>query len=383
MKKLWEKGKKIFADNKHKIQPAILFVGKCVNNVAALPETPRISSYINLGFQVKENYSTHFSQKKPNHFVSDEWDAFCCEELRPVVIQVVENNFKNNIIPIHDHPGNTRPDGFIVCLKDGVRIGWVGSTAQTAESMYVSAGKAAEVKEIIREASWGKMTSSCIAIDILKISWKSFFILNEQSDHDIYVKSKFTDKYSDLVKRYKDRKLGRSVLFYGPPGTGKSNIVRGIANSLGMRTLRLQNLNSIRNRAIVEILDLFAPQAIVLEDIDHLYGFDIAELLEKLEGFNKMGKYILGTANEVAKINPALLRPGRFDELIEISNIDRESVKEMIPDEDLFELVKDFPIAYIVEVKKRLETVGKEECLAGIEDIKKRVINSQKPEYKL
>lgn len=165
--------------------------------------------------------------------------------------------------------------------------------------------------------------------------------------------------------------------------TGKSFCIKGIVHLLKMKTLRIQQLNKMNNSSIVELIDMFSPDAIVLEDIDHLYSHDISTLLEKIENFNTTGKYIFATANEINLVHDALLRPGRFDELIELP-LDYEMVRKEIPDVEIYEMVKEFPIAFVMEVKKRLEVKGKERFLKeGIEDIIARVNKIKAGNFKL
>lgn len=379
---IFKKSKEFYLNNRHKITPAVNFVGSCVEELTKLPESPSMVNYVNLGFRVKQLHNSAFRLNKTDYFLNPSWEPFLGIEIRPVIVGLVEMAFRNQIIPISSGPNNTNSDIFIANLGVG-KIGWIG-TEHHISSMFVETGKEIEVKKLLSQVVWQRLGMKCLVIDIIKKNyWDSVFILDKHQDHANYVSSKLSDKYTAIMGRYRLNKIGRSMLFYGTPGSGKSIIVRVIANKLELRTVRIQNLENIRNQAISEVIDIFNPDAIVLEDIDHLYSGEVASLLEKIENFNKLGKYVLATANQINKINSALLRPGRFDELVEVQEFDEDGIRELIDDEEIFNKVKQYPIAYVMEVKKRLDMMGREETLRGLGDIEKRVEKAKKEEYKL
>ncbi len=240
-------------------------------------------------------------------------------------------------------------------------------------------------KKIISDKAWELTINNCLSIDIVKQAMQYKFVFNTDVTHGHYQLDSRAQYYSEYLLKYVKRNLGRSTLFYGPPGTGKSNLIKAVSNSLKMKTIRLHNINYKTNQAIVDVIDFFNPDAIVLEDIDHLYVNDVGILLEALEKLNASGKFILASANEIKKINSAFLRPGRFDELIEIWKLDFDTVRKLVNyDQEIFNLVKEYPIAFIKEVMKRVETHGKEQALSQINDIIKRVekLNTC-PDYKI
>lgn len=384
MKKFLEKGKEYLFNNRGKLQSALHFTGKCLGDIAGLTQLeskPSVASYLSVGFKCKEHYDGIFQSRVEEYFLNGDWESIFCHEVWPVAAHIIETAYHQSVkvIKKDNHNSDTI---YVVNLDKDVKIGWIKGGSRI-DHMYVTNGKIEQAKEILCQKFWDIATNKCISIGVVKINWDTYFSINKEQTHEEFVESLHSKKYCDYLDKYKKLGLGRSVLFYGPPGSGKTNIVKVVANSLDMKTVRLQNLNEIRSKAIVDILDVFNPEAIVLEDIDHLYSYDISTLLEKIEKFNARGKYVLATANEVTKINGALLRPGRFDELIEITNAEPEYLKSVINDDEVFEMVKEYPIAFIMEILKRIKAVGKAEAMANLDDIKKRVENSKKVEYKL
>jgi chromosomal replication initiation ATPase DnaA len=381
-----DKSREFFQDHRHRIQPTVNFVGKCVENVASLAQLqrePTAANYINVAFKCKESFEQIFKVDQHSYFLNREWEHFMSMELWQVITQLIKWHFKDKLRVIRSSTGSNAI--YIVTLEPGIKVGWIGTDNNHIEGMFVSAQKTKEAQAILAGKTWAETPSQCISVDILKRGWQSNFILNEENSHNRYIACARSQHYSDHILKYVQKSLGRSILFYGPPGTGKSNLIRAISNSLKMKTIRLQKLHDIRNQAIAEVIDLFDPDAVVLEDIDHLYGYDIAALLDRIESLNYRGKYLLATANEVSKINTALLRPGRFDELIEIAGSDQELIKKLVgQDEEIFALVKEYPIAFINEVMKRVETIGKTAALASLGDIQRRIekLNGN-VEYKL
>lgn len=141
--------------------------------------------------------------------------------------------------------------------------------------------------------------------------------------------------YKEFCNRYAGKNLSNTLglLLYAPPGYGKSFILRSYLNKL--ITERDFTVVQVYNRSISQVnlsqlLDscssLF-PCILFIEDIDlkfqdrrdMQFGNIAGDLLETLEGLNKAENVVLiATSNSVDVIDKALLRPGRFDYLIEI-----------------------------------------------------------------
>ena len=134
--------------------------------------------------------------------------------------------------------------------------------------------------------------------------------------------------------------LPRGVIFYGPPGTGKTYFAKAIATALSATVIVIsgpelkskwvgeseENLRRIFRQARQA-----APAVIVFDEIDafaHARGTYqgsgvehsmVNQLLTEMDGFRKNEMvFVVGTTNMLESVDPALLRPGRFEFLIEV-----------------------------------------------------------------
>ncbi len=168
--------------------------------------------------------------------------------------------------------------------------------------------------------------------------------------------------------------INRTVLFYGPPGTGKSTISRTLCDNLKLRSLRVrvEDVGDLGSEPVVEMIRIFEPDVVIFDDLDRAMS-QIA-LLETLENLHKRVRFVFATVNHIENLQQALIRPGRFDELIEVTTLDEAAVMKVLGDyADSFEAVKEWPVAFISEYVIRRRILGKEKALAALDDLKKRV----------
>lgn len=179
-------------------------------------------------------------------------------------------------------------------------------------------------------------------------------------------------KYFSKIKNALDKNVNRSYLFYGPPGTGKTSIVSSIINEFKFRTIKIEDLSALDINALKTFIKIFKFDAVIIDDIDH-HLFGGAESLSILEYLKDNVKCILITANMIKTINPALLRPGRVDEIIHVDTLDEEVVKSILGEnQHLFDKVKDLPVAFINEIVDRINLNGLNDIEKDIEEIRQR-----------
>jgi hypothetical protein len=186
--------------------------------------------------------------------------------------------------------------------------------------------------------------------------------------------SKFADEYAPYLKKCVELGINRTVLFYGPPGTGKSTISRTLCDNLKLRSLRVrvEDVGDLGSEPVVEMIRIFEPDVVIFDDLDR--AMSQVALLETLENLHKRVRFVFATVNHIENLQQALIRPGRFDELIEIMTLDEAAVMKVLGDyADSFEVVKDWPVAFISEYVIRRRVLGKEKALASLDDLKKRV----------
>jgi transitional endoplasmic reticulum ATPase len=140
------------------------------------------------------------------------------------------------------------------------------------------------------------------------------------------------------------------VLLHGPPGTGKTLLAEGIAGESGVNFVRV-NGPEILDRYVGEseqaIRDLFerarqtAPAIVFLDEIDAIAssrgdGHEVTErvvsqLLTEMDRAADHPKLvILAATNRKHDIDPALLRPGRLEQHIEVPNPDEKARREIL-----------------------------------------------------
>lgn len=136
---------------------------------------------------------------------------------------------------------------------------------------------------------------------------------------------------------------GRGVLLYGPPGTGKTLIAKALANESGTNFISVNGPEMASKwmgeseRAIRQIFKRakqMAPCIIFFDELDSIapvrgmgdgsaWERVVAQLLTSMDGIEGMRNVtVMGATNRPDMIDPALLRPGRFDRLVLVGKPD-------------------------------------------------------------
>ena len=142
-------------------------------------------------------------------------------------------------------------------------------------------------------------------------------------------------------------KIPKGVLLVGPPGTGKTLLAKAVAGEAGVPFFRMSGADFVEmfvGVGAARVRDLFkqarekAPCIIFIDEIDaigkqrsaNLGGNDereqtLNQLLVEMDGFDsRSGVIILAATNRAEILDPALLRPGRFDRQVLVDKPDLE-----------------------------------------------------------
>jgi cell division protease FtsH len=226
-------------------------------------------------------------------------------------------------------------------------------------------------------------------------------------------------------------RIPKGILLVGPPGTGKTLLAKAVAGESGVPFFSLSGsefvemfvgLGAARVRDLFEQAKQKAPCIIFIDELDALgkaRGFGnfpgggndereqtLNQLLKEMDGFDpKVGVILMAATNRPEILDPALLRPGRFDRHVLVDRPDKKGREEILavhvktvklgPDVDLEKLAAMTPgmvgadlanlvnEAALLAVRHDKKEVGMTEFVESIERVvaglekKNRLINLQ------
>ena len=141
----------------------------------------------------------------------------------------------------------------------------------------------------------------------------------------------------------------KGILLYGAPGTGKTLIAKAVAHEAKATFIRMSGSELVHKfigegaglvRELFQLARERAPAIVFIDEIDSVGSMrtndgtsgsaevqrTLMQLLAEMDGFDNRGDVrIMAATNRADMLDPALLRPGRFDRLIEIPLPDKDS----------------------------------------------------------
>lgn len=226
--------------------------------------------------------------------------------------------------------------------------------------------------ETNRTLSFGKIrTKNLVDDEKRKTTFKDVAGCDEEKEEleEIVEFLKDSDRFTQLGAR-----IPKGVLLVGPPGTGKTLLARAVAGEAGVPFLSISGSDFVEMYVGVgasRVRDLFdqakkkSPAIIFIDEIDAVgrqrgagmgNGHDereqtLNQLLVEMDGFGaNEGVIIIAATNRPDVLDPALLRPGRFDRQVTVGRPDTKGREEILkvhsknkplgPDVDLKDVAK-------------------------------------------
>ena len=161
-----------------------------------------------------------------------------------------------------------------------------------------------------------------------------------------------------LINAEQFRKVGidppSGVLLHGPPGTGKTMLAKAVANETDATFIKMAGSELVRKfigegarlvRDLFELASEREPAIIFIDEIDAIAAKrtesktsgdaevqrTMMQLLSEMDGFEDRGEIrIIAATNRFDMLDRAILRPGRFDRLIEVPEPDAEGRERIL-----------------------------------------------------
>ena len=182
----------------------------------------------------------------------------------------------------------------------------------------------------------------------------------EDAKREIMLRSVLPLKYPEKAKKYR-KTVGGGILLYGPPGTGKTMLAKATAGEVNAPFFSISPsdvLSKWFGEAEKRIAELFEKarsydlSVVFIDEVESLVPSRdivdsspmnrvVAQILAELDGMRKgKGKVLfIGATNIPWKLDPAVLRPGRFDVMIYVGLPDERARRRMF---EMF--LKDLPL---------------------------------------
>jgi transitional endoplasmic reticulum ATPase len=210
-----------------------------------------------------------------------------------------------------------------------------------------------------------------VQVQIPDVSWDDVGGLDELKD-ELREAVEWPIKHKDAYD-YVNVETPKGVLLHGPPGTGKTLIAKALAKMTESNFISIKGpelLSKWVGESEKGVREIFrkarqaAPCIIFLDEIDslvprrssgnsdsHVTENIVSQILTEIDGLEELHNVlIIGATNRLDIVDEALLRPGRFDRIIEVGNPDSKGRKH------IFEIhTKKKPLEGNVDIKKLVE----------------------------
>ncbi|MGH2811710.1 MAG: ATP-dependent zinc metalloprotease FtsH [Actinomycetota bacterium] len=202
-----------------------------------------------------------------------------------------------------------------------------------------------------RVMSFGKSKAKLVTKDQPKITFNDVAGVDEAVEELVEIKE-FLENPSKFQQM--GAKIPKGVLLFGPPGTGKTLLARAVAGEAGVPFFSISGsdfvemfvgVGAARVRDLFEQAKANSPAIVFVDEIDAVGrhrgaglggGHDereqtLNQLLVEMDGFDtRTGVILMAATNRPDILDPALLRPGRFDRQIVIDRPDLKGREQVL-----------------------------------------------------
>jgi SpoVK/Ycf46/Vps4 family AAA+-type ATPase len=161
-------------------------------------------------------------------------------------------------------------------------------------------------------------------------------------------------KHAELFEKYRVAPPVKGILMFGPPGCGKTMIASAIAKSVGVGFVERSGTDihtKYYEESAVHARDMFeearnsAPCVLFIDEIDAVVPARsesddvsaredvkvVSEILSQMDGLTSLkGVVVIGATNRPQVLDPAVVRPGRFDKILYVPPPDKEARKTLL-----------------------------------------------------
>ncbi len=161
-------------------------------------------------------------------------------------------------------------------------------------------------------------------------------------------------KHAELFEKYKVAPPVKGVLMFGPPGCGKTMMARAVAKSAGVGFVHRSGTDihtkyygesAVHAREMFQEARTNAPSVLFIDEIDAVIpprsALDdvasredskvVSEILSQMDGLNSLEKVVvIGATNRPQVLDPAIMRPGRFDKILYVPPPDLQARKTLL-----------------------------------------------------
>jgi transitional endoplasmic reticulum ATPase len=205
-----------------------------------------------------------------------------------------------------------------------------------------------DFREALKEVSPSALRE--VQVQIPDVSWDDVGGLDELKE-ELKEAVEWPIKYKDAYD-YVDVESPKGILLHGPPGTGKTLIAKALAKMTESNFISIKGpelLSKWVGESEKGVREIFrkarqaAPCIIFLDEVDalvprrgsggsnsHVTENVVSQILTEIDGLEELNNVlIIGATNRLDIVDEALLRPGRFDRIIKVSNPDTKGRKHI------------------------------------------------------